>query len=228
MSTSASAASPEPSPSGVPEPTASAEREGGTERIIAFTDAAVAIALTLLVLPLMEAVSLVTEEGAQPRLGAWVLQHQASLWSFVMSFALVAVYWFMHHRATSRVHRFTGRMLLANFTWLFGIVLLPVTSAITVAFRTDGVQAGVYIGSLLLIVIALLWLQIEIHRHPVAGQTAGDHTRWTAVSVASILLLLIAWVIIVFTPLGYLGMWAMILIGPLSGLITRLLRSRAA
>ena len=65
------------------------------ERTKAFIDAAVAIALTLLILPLMESVGEVAGEGEDAL--TWLQDHRGQLVSFVLSFVLIALFWLIHH-----------------------------------------------------------------------------------------------------------------------------------
>jgi uncharacterized membrane protein len=65
------------------------------DRLLTFVDAIVAIAITLLVLPLAE---LTTDIGGQP-VAHLLRTHQGQLWSFLLSFAVIARLWFVqHHR----------------------------------------------------------------------------------------------------------------------------------
>ncbi|WCC80370.1 TMEM175 family protein [Cutibacterium equinum] len=197
------------------------ERAASADRLIAFTDAVVAIAMTLLVLPLMESVAAVTDKGAEPHIGDWLVEHHSGILNFVVSFVIVAFYWFMHHRVVEQVRSFSNRMSFANFVWLFSIVLLPVTTAMSVAFVTDGVQASVYIGALVLLIGSLLWLQVEIVRHPESGASWKTMRRSIATAIASLILVLVAWPIIAFTPLKYFGMMVLLFVPLLTSVIAR-------
>lgn len=216
------------SPAADPDSPASAgerlEREPGAERIIAFTDAAVAIALTLLVLPLMEAVTVVTEAGDEPQVGPWLDEHQASIAGFLMSFILVAAYWAMHHGAMGGVRRFTGRMLVANFLWILAIVMMPVSAGISIGFETSPLQVGLYIGNTALMAVALGWIELETLLHPeVAAPLGSIHTR-LGVILATLVMLVLCYILVLWTPLGWLGMCAMALIGPLARPLGRVVR----
>ncbi len=90
-----------------------------SERVPNFTDAGVAIALTLLVLP-------VAEHAAQDP--AWY--RDSEVWfPFVLSFVVIAGYWRIHHRLFDLVERVDGTLMTLNMFWLFGIVVMPVTTA---------------------------------------------------------------------------------------------------
>ena len=63
------------------------EREAGVDRIIAFSDGVVAIAITLLILPLTE---IHPAEGAT--LADVVVENRAAFGAFALSFAVIASY----------------------------------------------------------------------------------------------------------------------------------------
>jgi hypothetical protein len=61
------------------------EREAGVDRIIAFSDGVVAIAITLLILPLTE-----IDRAQDATLGNVVVDNQSALFAFALSFAVIA------------------------------------------------------------------------------------------------------------------------------------------
>ncbi|QIK72120.1 DUF1211 domain-containing protein [Propioniciclava coleopterorum] len=92
-------------------------------------DAVVAIAMTLLILPLMEAAGeLGTEEVTA---GAWLGHHSQQLFSFVMSFALIAMFWVREHQMFRRVERVDTPLMWFTMGWLLSIVWLPVATALS-------------------------------------------------------------------------------------------------
>jgi uncharacterized membrane protein len=70
------------------------ERDRGFERLVAFVDAMVAIAITLLVLPLVELTSEVDDYAS---VGALLRENQSQVWAFLLSFAVIARLWFVQH-----------------------------------------------------------------------------------------------------------------------------------
>src|SRR4051812_13366377 len=91
------------------------------ERLLTFVDAIVAIAITLLVLPLAE---LTADVGDQPV--THVLRaHQGQLWSFLLSFAVIARLWFVQHHSLRNVLIAPSRLGVLLMSWSATIVFLP-------------------------------------------------------------------------------------------------------
>ena len=110
-----------------------------TERFKAFVDAVVAIAMTLLILPLMESVS----EAASGHMSTaeFLNEHSGQLLSFGLSFLLIATFWMGHHRQYRDVEWITGPLLWINVAWMATIVWLPagpVLPATSVAVAVRG------------------------------------------------------------------------------------------
>ena len=106
----------------------SGDDERGLERIVFFSDAVFAIAITLLALeirlpPMPEAVT----NGA-------LLAALAGLWprylSYMISFLAIGMMWIAHHRAFRHVHRYSERLLLLNILFLLLIGFLPFPTAV--------------------------------------------------------------------------------------------------
>ncbi|MFD7308523.1 TMEM175 family protein [Promicromonospora sp. NPDC059942] len=130
-----------------------------SERLIAFLDAAIAIALTLLILPLMESVSEAVDE--QQTLGDYAAEHSWQLLAFALSFVIIAMFWRMHHGIQSPDTPLTQPHLTLQLAWLFTITVMPVVTALTGGLDTDRPLVASYIGNLavsawLLFVIALV------------------------------------------------------------------------
>ena len=96
------------------------------ERLILFTDAVFAIAITLLVIEikvpeLHHATETAAVEGLQSLVPKFI--------GFFISFFVIAVYWVAHHRIFRFVRRLDNRLIWSNMFFLLGIVLMPFTTA---------------------------------------------------------------------------------------------------
>lgn len=197
-----------------------------TERFKAFVDAVVAIAMTLLILPLLEAVSDAAGGGLSTT--RFFEEHAGQLLSFGLSFVLIAVFWMGHHRQYRDIERITTPLLWINVAWMATIVWLPVPTAMLGQLDSDPLQAVVYIGTLILTQITTLagWLYIARHRD--LGTAASEAIRGgIAGDLAAIFLFGAALVIAVSIPsTGYAGLLILLLNGPLSRVFDRLARRR--
>jgi uncharacterized membrane protein len=189
------------------------------ERFKAFVDAVVAIAMTLLILPLMESVS----EAASDKLSTadFLNEHSGQLTSFVLSFVLIANSWIGHHHQYNQVDVITRPLLWINVAWMATIVWLPVPTAMLGQMDSDPLQAVLYIGTLILMQVATLAAQIYFLQHP--GYTGHDPERirrGAAADIASVLLFGVALVIVIMV--GSIGYFALFLLA-LTGILARTL-----
>ena len=210
-------------------PAAETSREGRThpvERLVFFTDAVVAIALTLLILPLMESVEQASELGDTLH---WVQAHSSQLLSFVLSFVLIAVFWRAHHRLYEPLERSTGRLIVLNFCWMFTIVWLPVATALSGAMDTynsetgeyDRLMIGLYVGTMFANALFLYLMEVEARRHPSLARSGQRNSRaGESVALAmTVLFGLAAAVALLFPMVNLLAMFLLTLTGPLQALL---------
>jgi uncharacterized membrane protein len=196
----------------------------GLDRFITFLDAVVAIAITLLVLPLVELLS-----GADlPHDAAVVFsQNAARFFSFLLSFAVIARLWMAHHRLVERVGAYDSAFVLVNFGWLLTIVFLPFATQLTAEFPArQPLVVGVYIGtmtvsSLFLTAMGLLvWRRPELRREGVRQRDVAP--RILLVNSAAFMVALV-----LGTALPRVNYYALLLLF-LTGWVERLLERRAA
>ena len=102
-------------------------RDFQIERLILFTDAVFAIAITLLVIEIKP--QELTHLSAEQQREFWV--HLIPKFAgFIISFFVIAIYWRSHHRVFGFVTRFTEKLIWLNVFFLFTIALLPFSSAL--------------------------------------------------------------------------------------------------
>lgn len=196
------------------------------DRFKAFADAVVAIAMTLLILPLMEAVSEgANQQSEDPSFGTaeFLSEHAGQLISLVLSFVMIAMFWLDHHRVFDRVERATSALLSIMIVWLFCIVLLPVTTAMIGAMVTDPLQAGLYIGNLALTQATMVTIRVYLLRHPELHDIVDVRLRRGVVvgSVGTGLLLVALTIAACFPAVGYYALLILMLTGPVAAPISR-------
>jgi uncharacterized membrane protein len=116
------------------------------DRLVLFTDAVVAIAVTLLVLPLVDVVTESKTEGLSAV--EVVTEHQVQLWTFLLSFVVIVRFWLGHHRLFEHVRNYTTRLIQLNLVWLLLIVFLPFPTEIIGNFESSRFTSGFYIGTI--------------------------------------------------------------------------------
>lgn len=185
--------------------------------MLTFADAVVAIAITLLVLPLVELVP----KGGETSVGELLSDHAGELGAFALSFVVIARLWRVHHRIFERVGGYDPRLVSLTMAWLITVVFLPFPTELLGAQYDDGVSA-LYIGTLLASSLALGATDAWVTAHPeleleeARGATAGE-PRWTpSILIASALAVAVA------VPSA--GMWPLLLLlltRPVDGLRRR-------
>ena len=135
-------------------------KEPSVDRVIAFSDGVVAIAITLLILPL-------TDIEARPgaTVGQVIGENQPALLAFGLSFWVIANYWTIHHNMFAPVRHHSPGLIGLNMLWLASIVFLPFPTAL-IADRIDGGFGTLYIGTLLVISVLNLLIANYLVRHP--------------------------------------------------------------
>ncbi|RGE19306.1 TMEM175 family protein [Leucobacter sp. wl10] len=196
------------------------------ERTKAFVDAVVAIALTLLILPLMESVSGAAAAG-DGALG-WLAEHGGPLLNFGLSFVLIAMFWMIHHRLFAGVARVTPILMWLLVAWMLTIVWLPVATAIAGRMNDDdAVAKTLYIGSLALTALMSLVVRVYLRAHP-ALHTVSRRELLTgvAVDVSLVLLFGVALAAALLIPgIGYYALFVMALSGVVQKALGKMLRA---
>ncbi|MFB2554293.1 TMEM175 family protein [Herbiconiux liangxiaofengii] len=200
--------------------------ERGFDRLVNFSDAVVAIAITLLVLPLVDSVTEVTDGTS-----VWeiVARDSGKLQVFVISFAVIGRFWLSHHRLYERAVDYNGRLLWANLFWLLTIVFLPFPTELIAENdnAADG-TAALYVGTMLVSSFALALQQLVLSRHPelVAPQARGTITLRP--SIVTVSMMAVTFLAVVLVPgLGLWGLFILVLTGPVQYLVTRSSRGRS-
>lgn len=187
------------------------------ERFVNFSDAVVAIAITLLVLPLVDKVSSAGALTFDTLLNDYLLQ----ITLFVISFLVIARFWLVHNSIFRPLEWFNGRLFALNMVWLLSIVIIPFTTELISGDRNGGeLSVGIYIGTLFVTALSGLLMQYEAIRSPYLRRKGADEPQ-LAGGVASLILIGIALIISIVFP--GIGLWSMLIL-VLSGIFTKLLK----
>ncbi|MBO0701710.1 MAG: DUF1211 domain-containing protein [Candidatus Dormibacteraeota bacterium] len=126
----------------------------GVGRMLALSDDVFAIALTLLVLNVG-----VSEIGATGNQAALALlgRERSRLVAFVITFAVIGIYWTAHHRALRSVTSVRDNIMRRNLVILFAICLVPFVMDFFDAWN-DTVFGNQFFFAAIGIIGALIWL----------------------------------------------------------------------
>jgi uncharacterized membrane protein len=157
---------------------------GAAERLIFFSDAVVAIAITLL------ALELPVPTGETPsQFWASVVDNNDDYTAFFVSFIVIALHWSKHHHVFRYVSRSDRALRTLNLLWLLVIVLTPfATKLLSEESGDDSTHAirwGFYaLLQLLASVTFLVMVRHAVNRGLVDSDTPADLAHRTFYGVA--------------------------------------------
>jgi uncharacterized membrane protein len=170
-----------------------------TERLIFFSDAVIAIAITLL------ALELPIPTGASPGL-AWHSFHLnlGDYLAFLISFVVIANQWFAHHwlyRYVNRVHR---RLAGVNMVWLLTIVITPFATRVLVGDTSFPMAFTLYAGNQVVSQLTFITMILIIRHDHLLAATVPSSTFTPAIvrSLAFTVSFLVS------VPIAYHTHWA--------------------
>lgn len=132
----------------------------GSERLIAFTDAVMAVAITLLVLDLK-----LPEALTDGDLYVAIPDLSHALWCYVLSFIVIGLLWMAHHNQFAYIRRVDGVLLWLNLFFLMAVALIPFTTSVMSDHRT-ALPTMMYAAVLMAIALLLAAIWGYACRHP--------------------------------------------------------------
>lgn len=132
------------------------ERSFELERVVFFSDAVFAIAITLLAIELR--VPNLGEIETSAALLQALLSDWAHLFAFLLSFWIIGLFWMGHHRYFRFIIRYDDGLILRNLLTLFFLTLVPFTTLVLGEY--GNLPAAIWVYSLDLIGLGLsgAWL----------------------------------------------------------------------
>jgi len=144
------------------------------DRLINFSDAVVAVAITVMVLPLIDI------PGPERGQTVWtvLVDHAGQISSFLFTFFVVAIMWLTHNRILNQIRGYDAVIFWTNTTWLAAIVLLPWLSAMYGESAGGQGSVGlVYWTALAFISVLGSMLGRHIRRHPEFVDASASPSR---------------------------------------------------
>ncbi len=146
------------------------------ERLIFFSDAVFAIAITLLIIEIH------VPEVHRPFTDAAFLHALAPLGqeflSFFISFFVIGAFWAGHHRAFDCARHWSSRLILPNLCMLSTVAAMPFFTAFSSEYFGHRVPSALYALWMMLIALANIWVQRLATSPPVVGErVAKAHCR---------------------------------------------------
>ena len=193
----------------------------GLDRLITFLDAVVAIAITLLVLPLVD---VIPDEGATVDLGDLLAGEAGRFGAFALSFAVIAQLWLVHHRIVERIGSYDLPFVVVNLLWTLTIVLLPFATEVAAVYgNSTRLGIALYIGTMTLSSACLTALSLmvsgrpHLRRHGYDG--AEDDPTGSLLTTAAFVVALVLGVAV--PAVGYLALLLLFLPDPVRRLLAR-------
>jgi uncharacterized membrane protein len=197
----------------------------GMDRLIFFTDAVTAIAITLLVLPLVD---LVTGFAASKNpalgpshLGLFLYDNLGQIFSFVLSFVIIARFWISNHALMEHAKRSTPVLMWLNILWAFTIVVLPLPTEITAAFHTSVLSLALYIGTMTANSLLLTGIAWEIYKNPELedkDQLESITEVW-GTGITSVIFIIALVLALLIPHVTYWGLALLLITGPLDRIV---------
>jgi uncharacterized membrane protein len=132
------------------------------ERMILFTDAVFAIAITLLILEIK--VPNLGYEGLSSDKIKDVLLGEYPTWiGFIISFWVIALFWIDHHKTFAYVDDYSRRLVFLNLLFLLTIVIMPFTSSLYSKYIFFSLPTQIYCFNVALTGYVKLWMSYYIY-----------------------------------------------------------------
>jgi uncharacterized membrane protein len=152
----------------------------GLERLIFFSDAVFAIAITILVLDIrLPAGGDIADNGQ-------LLRMLTGLWpkylAYILSFWVIGLYWISHHRKFLLIKRLDNRLLRLNLLLLMVIAFIPFPTAV---MSENGNRTAIIFYSLIMalggLIVSMLWWHAA-HNHNLIDPQLNKQFLWLEVA----------------------------------------------
>jgi uncharacterized membrane protein len=203
------------------------KKEFQLERMILFSDAVFAIAITLLAIELK--VPAIVTDITDHKLAESLNEMIPKFIGFLISFLIIGQYWTTHHRLFGFVVNYNLRLMWLNLFFLLAVVLMPFTSAFYSEYISHFLitPAILYIGNICFLGFMnyLLWRYVSNPKHELSeGLPKPVATYYSMRAIAvPIIFLLMALVYLIFP---HIAIWMPAIIPLAIMMLSRIYRKR--
>ena len=195
--------------------------ERGLDRLVNFSDAAVAIAITLLILPLVD---LAGEIEPDQSFAEFFMEHLGAFIALFVTFAVFGRFWMAHHRVFEFVASYSPTLIWLDLLWLASIVFLPFpANAITRPTTDPGGYFALYIGTMLMGTLSMIGIELLLLRRPGLVRDDSREAIDLTTGIAMACTLLVAAVLAFVVPQVGLFWLLLFLTGPIQAILGRAL-----
>jgi uncharacterized membrane protein len=152
------------------------------DRIVFFSDAVFAIAITLLVLSIE--VPQIPENLVAEELLDQLFDLGRNMLSYVISFLVIFSFWTVHHSIFSSIRGYDRGLLWLNGLFLMAVAFLPFPSALLGEYGDQQLVVAIYAGSMAVtrLLLSAVWWYASIGRRLIAsdldpGLIRAHHVR---------------------------------------------------
>ena len=200
----------------------------GFDRLVFFTDAVAAIAITLLILPLVDLVPEFARLHGNAGVAGFIQVYWTQIWAFGLSFLIIARLWMANHSALEHVERQSPTLMWLDVAWAFTVVVLPLPTALIASLHSDRPALALYIGTMAassLLLAAMCW---EIYRRPELGATDRQQSLISFYGVGSTAAAFVLALILsqLFPAVGLYWLLLLLVTFPLDWIVKPRLRAR--
>ena len=211
------------------------KKEFQLERLILFSDAVFAIAITLLVIEI-KVPELHGEDVSEQALLHGMVHLIPKFIGFFISFLLIGLYWTIHHRMFGYVTDYTPKLLWLNLFFLLSIVLMPFSSGLYGEYSTPKTlylitPIAVYVVNVSYssIMLYFLWGYIGNPANKVTEKPLDKLliklAQWRSLAVAFIFILML---IVAITIDAMVARYTPILMAPVLRLVAKMIGKKPA
>jgi uncharacterized membrane protein len=184
------------------------------DRIVFFSDAVFAIAITLLVLSIE--VPQIPQNLVAEELPDQLFDLGRNMFSYVISFLVIFSYWTVHHSIFSSIRGYDRGLLWLNGLFLMAVAFLPFPSALLGEYGDQQLVVAIYGGSMAVtrLLLSAVWWYASIGRRLIAsdldpGLIRAHHVRGVVIpliflisigiSFISVRVAIYSWVLLAFS-----------------------------